>query len=832
MKNILLILFTFFSTAALSQSTGYLRYDTVRVQKIGGNSTLIIENATRNLDGAFLQNYSQGRTRFAHALDSVWLDGDSIRFRYGSETIAVLAGSAIDTISLSNRIDGKIGYASNGLSKSGDTVMLGGPLGTPASIWEKRVVDLNNNALYFIKNNTSNPIAGTPGSTPLYGEFIDSLNQNNPSEAQLPTAATSWARILRMTGNYSYGYKVGHAVTMSYEFGDTARVISNGGDFGGALYNKLSFGYLPSFTTGRSAIQGGVVSFESAYAGLSIIEFASSNANRHIKYNGWVAAHNAVLRMTNFPDTIENFIFYNAHSYKEASAKVLKSYGLYMNGVPSDSAWTVYSPHVANRFYQSGKAVFGLGGFSSDYQLKVTNNTQLDSLTTASRLAQSDTTGYDVVLRDRTTGLHKHIRADQLGVGGGGSTPGIDDVLAQGQALTADRTIDIGSHSLQINGSDTRFSEFRQNGFYGLGMQDPITFNDASTSMYMNDSTSHIAFQATNLNTGSGQANLSLTAKYGESRLLMEADSVVVRPAKMKIVTIADSADYYITLQPKDQSVDYKAIAYTHWPTGGGGGGGGAWGSITGTLADQTDLQSALDGKVGLSGNETIADTKTFSGNIILSGGIRTNSTSTSSNLAVQSSAALSSASVSELLFGGASTINYRALMRGSGTTGASANASIANLILGSVAVTEAASGTHAINANLAIKGQVINNGSGATTDAATLYIEGPPTGTATITNPVNSLWVGSGKSLFTDGLRIGTAANQTMGTATLSSGTVTVNTTAVTADSKIFVSVDTPGGTQGFLSAPSGSITPATSFVINSTSVSETSTVNWWIIN
>lgn len=30
---------------------------------------------------------------------------------------------------------------------------------------------------------------------------------------------------------------------------------------------------------------------------------------------------------------------------------------------------------------------------------------------------------------------------------------------------------------------------------------------------------------------------------------------------------------------------------------GGGGGGGGTWGSITGTLSDQTDLQSALDGK-------------------------------------------------------------------------------------------------------------------------------------------------------------------------------------------------------------------------------------------
>lgn len=33
-------------------------------------------------------------------------------------------------------------------------------------------------------------------------------------------------------------------------------------------------------------------------------------------------------------------------------------------------------------------------------------------------------------------------------------------------------------------------------------------------------------------------------------------------------------------------------------PLGGGGGGGGAWGSITGTLSDQTDLQTALDAKL------------------------------------------------------------------------------------------------------------------------------------------------------------------------------------------------------------------------------------------
>lgn len=46
---------------------------------------------------------------------------------------------------------------------------------------------------------------------------------------------------------------------------------------------------------------------------------------------------------------------------------------------------------------------------------------------------------------------------------------------------------------------------------------------------------------------------------------------------------------------------------------GGGGSGGGSWGSITGTLSSQTDLQTALDGKVNDTGSETIAGVKTFS---------------------------------------------------------------------------------------------------------------------------------------------------------------------------------------------------------------------------
>lgn len=99
---------------------------------------------------------------------------------------------------------------------------------------------------------------------------------------------------------------------------------------------------------------------------------------------------------------------------------------------------------------------------------------------------------------------------------------------------------------------------------------------------------------------------------------------------------------------------------------------------------------------------------------------------------------------------------------------------------------------------------------------------------------PAEKLSVAGNVELTTAGnkLKIATGSNASMGTATLVGGTVTVSTTAVATGSTIFLTCNTPGGTQGFLSAPAASIVNATSFVINSSSGTDTSTVNWLIVN
>lgn len=71
--------------------------------------------------------------------------------------------------------------------------------------------------------------------------------------------------------------------------------------------------------------------------------------------------------------------------------------------------------------------------------------------------------------------------------------------------------------------------------------------------------------------------------------------------------------------------------------------------------------------------------------------------------------------------------------------------------------------------------------------------------------------------------------ANASMGLATLAAGTVTVSTARVTATSRIYLTVQTAGGTQGLLRISAR--VAGTSFTITSLSATETSTVAWLII-
>jgi hypothetical protein len=78
-------------------------------------------------------------------------------------------------------------------------------------------------------------------------------------------------------------------------------------------------------------------------------------------------------------------------------------------------------------------------------------------------------------------------------------------------------------------------------------------------------------------------------------------------------------------------------------------------------------------------------------------------------------------------------------------------------------------------------------------------------------------------------GLQIAEGSNAKMGTATLSAGTVVVSTTAVTANSRIYLTAQTSGAAPGALRVSAR--TAGTSFTITSTSGTDTSSVAWLIV-
>jgi len=79
------------------------------------------------------------------------------------------------------------------------------------------------------------------------------------------------------------------------------------------------------------------------------------------------------------------------------------------------------------------------------------------------------------------------------------------------------------------------------------------------------------------------------------------------------------------------------------------------------------------------------------------------------------------------------------------------------------------------------------------------------------------------------NGLAISHGSNCKLGTSTLSSGSVVVSNTAVTSNSVIFLTTQSPSGTVGY--AYISTKTAGTSFTIASTSASDNSTVAWMIV-
>ncbi len=111
----------------------------------------------------------------------------------------------------------------------------------------------------------------------------------------------------------------------------------------------------------------------------------------------------------------------------------------------------------------------------------------------------------------------------------------------------------------------------------------------------------------------------------------------------------------------------------------------------------------------------------------------------------------------------------------------------------------------------------------------ATVQVNSPATSATVVNNQMDHYLSDSGTTTRKQGNTY-TFTGALNGAATLLGGTTTVSTSEIRAGDKVLLTVSAPGGALGFLSY--GMITPSKSFVITSSSLTDTSTVAWQIMH
>ena len=115
MKKIFFLIAVFFSFAGYAQTVGQLRYDTVKMYKVGGTTELIIQNATKDRTNAAFKNMGNGRGAWENVVDSVfknatadsfvyYIDGVAYFLQLPLASIPAIAGAVPDALSRSRNM--------------------------------------------------------------------------------------------------------------------------------------------------------------------------------------------------------------------------------------------------------------------------------------------------------------------------------------------------------------------------------------------------------------------------------------------------------------------------------------------------------------------------------------------------------------------------------------------------------------------------------------------------------------------------------------------------------------------------------------------------------
>lgn len=399
---------------------------------------------------------------------------------------------------------------------SGDSIHLGGTIGAESFLQNERVINANRKIMHW-----TNGIAAEAGGA--YWQFAyrpyspfqfisrDTVPGDNQNISAARPLSGLYARrtIFFPAGTYKTQQSYGHYLGQTYNFTDSMLVRTDGGDYQHTLEVEQKWEPLGSGTPQVARTGHGTNGNLKRNEGVPVIQARNSifsNGTDRFKFNGNMVGFNDYTASSSgtVNDTINMHTSYRSGSFFHG--KILKDYFLLPEGPFNvDSAFFTLDTMRARHYHRAGNSVLGHGPvWSSSDKLRVYGNVNIsDSLIVGTQTEIADTTGMDVVMRRRADGSYVRIRADLLGVGGGG---GWDDMLAPLQVQTDDREIDQGAFLLYWHGSNATLMTQIQNTGAGDAL---LVSSDAGAALKANSLQSYGIHAQTFFNSNTAAARFS-----------------------------------------------------------------------------------------------------------------------------------------------------------------------------------------------------------------------------------------------------------------------------------------------------------------------------------
>jgi hypothetical protein len=327
MKKILFTLLMLYGVAN-AQSVGYLRYDSVRMEKVGGNSELILLNGSRDVTNGVLTNIGNGRTAFRPATS-----GDSL-FGYK------------DTVFAARRYVNQNGFDFN--FRNTGKVIIGNDSYTSFNAKLKVHPDNYAQDMAAFGDSTQDwSFAGSADFAIRRHDDVTIANQGSRKENTL--------LVVRQmdidSGAFLNGFYAGSRFLHEYRIRGSAKLRSEGNDFAMAAVAQLQIRKAEGFS-GYSTIgtqsDNSIIQAVPALEGLLQMRGSTSSANG-MRATGWWSAVAADLVKT-ANDTINNVAMFMTMGLNTGKVNRMVDYYAYLSGVSSnDTGYAFFAPFKSQR---------------------------------------------------------------------------------------------------------------------------------------------------------------------------------------------------------------------------------------------------------------------------------------------------------------------------------------------------------------------------------------------------------------------------------------------------------------------------------------------------